>query len=144
MVVDEGTGLGLVSSYGDESGAETAIVFKAQSVETASNSATEVLSWASWCDLHDGKGDIRADRCTCITADAICLTATRYVAQREAARIECLYPGKIPRAHDDEDRGNGSDEDGNGGDERGSEFENLDLMSATARRPLTNTDEGER
>ena len=55
-----------------------------------------------------------------------------------------MYPGKIPRAHNDEDRGNGSDEDGNGGDERGSEFENLDLMSATARRPLTNVDEGER
>ena len=32
----------------------------------------------------------------------------------------------------------------NGSDERENEFENLDLMSATARRPLTNTDEGER
>ena len=37
-----------------------------------------------------------------------------------------------------------SDEGGNGSDERENEFENLDLMSATARRPLTNTDEGER
>ena len=37
-----------------------------------------------------------------------------------------------------------SDEVGNGSDERENEFENLDLMSATARRPLTNTDEGER
>ena len=82
-----------------------------------------------------------ADRCTCITADAICLTATRYAAQ---TMIECLYPGKIPRAHNEDERGNGGDEDSNGGDERGSEFENLDLMSATARRPLTNTDEGER
>ena len=36
-----------------------------------------------------------------------------------------------------------SDEGGNGSDERENEFENLDLMSATARRPLTNTDEGE-
>ena len=52
MVVDEGTGLGLVSYYSDKSGVETAIVFKAQSVETASNSATEVLSWAGWCELH--------------------------------------------------------------------------------------------
>ena len=37
-----------------------------------------------------------------------------------------------------------SDEGGNGSDERENEFENLDLMSAMARRPLTNTDEGER
>ena len=37
-----------------------------------------------------------------------------------------------------------SDEGGNGSDERENKFENLDLMSATARRPLTNTDEGER
>ena len=59
MIVDEGAGLGLVSFYGDESGTETAIVLKAQSVEATSNSATEVLSWASWCDLHDGDGDVR-------------------------------------------------------------------------------------
>ena len=37
-----------------------------------------------------------------------------------------------------------SDEGGNGSDKRENEFENLDLMSAMARRPLTNTDEGER
>ena len=37
-----------------------------------------------------------------------------------------------------------SDEGGNGSDKRENELENLDLMSATARRPLTNTDEGER
>ena len=37
-----------------------------------------------------------------------------------------------------------SDERGNGSDERENEFENLDLMSATARQPLINTDEGER
>ena len=43
-----------------------------------------------------------------------------------------------------DDPSNDSDERGNGGDERESELENLDLMSATARRPLTNTDEGER
>ena len=43
-----------------------------------------------------------------------------------------------------DDPSNDSDERGNGGDERENELENLDLMSATARRPLTNTDEGER
>ena len=39
---------------------------------------------------------------------------------------------------------NDSDEGGNGSDKRENELENLDLMSATARWPLTNTDEGER
>ena len=48
------------------------------------------------------------------------------------------------RVHNNDNHGNDSDESSNGGDERESEFENLDLMSATARRPLTNTDEGER
>ena len=47
-------------------------------------------------------------------------------------------------ARHDGELSNDNDEGGNGSDERENEFENLDLMSATARRPLTNTDEGER
>ena len=59
MIVDEGTGLGLVSSYSDEGGVESAIVLKAKGVDATSNSATEVLSRASRCDLHDGDSDVR-------------------------------------------------------------------------------------
>ena len=55
-----------------------------------------------------------------------------------------MYPANNARVHSNADRGNDSDEGSNGGDECESELENLDLMSATARRPLTNTDEGER
>ena len=51
--------------------------------------------------------------------------------------------GRSVARHDGE-LSDDSDEGGNGSDERENEFENLDLMSATARRPLTNTDEGER
>ena len=81
----------------------------------ASKTAEAVIYVSSYSDVRNVKGNGQ----------------TRQTSGRSVAR----HDGELS---DD------SDEGGNGSDERENEFENLDLMSAMARRPLTNTDEGER
>ena len=66
----------------------------------------------------------------------VCEYQDRWCEEQVQVERGCVSHGDDPS--------NDSDERGNGGNERENEFENLDLMSATARWPLTNTDEGKR
>ena len=75
----------------------------------------------------------------------VAMDATPYRDVRDRVRdCQAWQASGRGRARHGGELSNDSDEGGNGNDEREKEFENLDLMSATARRPLTNTDEGER